>query len=155
MPRIDEVKTSLEVGFPSAILPAKFAKYRGKANRQLGAVVEFPFEDEQFDVVMLDGATVSLASIRESHRVLKPKGHLFFVVPERTRSQKGFSLPDIYSLIRDGFDIVDLERPPWWKFGRAGHTLTISARKKAWKTYKGLVHEHNGIFAVGGHSVVV
>lgn len=155
MPHLDEVKTSLEVGFPSAILPERFARYRGKANRALGAVGEFPYEDAQFDVVMLDGSVVSLKTVREAHRVLKPKGYLFFIVPERTRSQRGFALPDIYSLIRDGFDIVDLERPAWWKFGRAGHTLTISARKKAWKAYKGLVHEHHGIFASGGHSVVV
>lgn len=142
MPRIDEVKTSLEVGFPSAVLSDTFVKYRGKANRSIPLMEAFPYDDEQFEVVMIDGDSVSLKSVREAHRVLKPKGYLFFTVPEKTRQQGGFMLPDIYSIVRDGFDIVDLERPPWWHFGREGHTITISARKKAWKAYKGLAHDH-------------
>lgn len=147
MPHLDEVKTSLEVGFPNAGLPERFVRYRGKANRAIPRMDEFPYEDAQFEVVLLEGAAVTLQSVREAHRVLRPKGRLFFTVPEKTRTQGGFSLPDIYSLIRDGFDIVDVERPAWWKFGRAGHTLTISARKKTWKAYKGLAHDHSLPFA--------
>ena len=141
MPRLDEVRTSLEVGFPNAILPEHFAAYRGKANRAIPLMAEFPYEDAQFEVVLMDGAAVSRASIREAHRVLKPSGHLFFIVPEKTRRQAGLSVPDVYSLIRDGFDIVDVERPAWWRFGVGGRMLTISARKKTWKTYKGLAHD--------------
>ena len=141
MPRLDEVRTSLEVGFPNAILPERFAAYRGKANRAIPLMPEFPYEDAQFEVVLMDGAAVSQASIREAHRVLKPSGHLFFIVPEKTRRQAGLSVPDVYSLIRDGFDIVDVERPAWWRFGVGGRTLTISARKKTWKAYKGLAHD--------------
>ena len=62
-------------------------------------------------------------------------------MPEKTRRQAGLSVPDVYSLIRDGFDIVDVERPAWWRFGVGGRMLTISARKKTWKTYKGLAHD--------------
>ena len=141
MPRVDEVKTSLEVGFPNAILPERFAVYRGKQNRALPKTEEFPYEDAQFEVVLMDGSVVSRASIREAHRVLRPSGFLFFIVPEKTRRQDGFTVPDIYSLIRDGFDIVGVERPAWWRFGAQGRTLTISARKKTWKAYKGLAHD--------------
>lgn len=147
MPRLDEVKTSLEVGFPNAILPERFAAYRGKANRAIPFTTEFPFEDSQFEVVMMSGSSVSRETVREAHRVLKPNGYLFFTVPERTRSQAGFTIPDIYSLIRDGFDIADVVKPAWWRFGFAERTLTITARKKTWKAYKGLAHDHTLPFA--------
>lgn len=142
MPHLDEVKTSLEVGFPEGELPEKYLAYRGKANRQIPPVAEFPYEDEQFEVVILADSTVSRTAVHEAHRVLKPKGYLFFSVQKGTKESGGYEMPDIYSLIRDGFDIVDVAHPPWWKFGRAGHTLTISARKKTWKTYKGFAHDH-------------
>lgn len=142
MPRLDEVKTSLEIGFPNAILPERFLPYRGKQNRAIPRMEEFPFEDAQFEVVMMDGSVVSRATVREAHRVLRPSGYLFFIVPEKTRRQlTGFTIPDIYSLIRDGFDIVDVSRPAWWRFGSQGRTLTIAARKKTWKAYKGLAHD--------------
>lgn len=141
MPRLDEVRTSLEVGFPNAILPERFVAYRGKQNRAIPKVDEFPFEDAQFEVVMMDSSAVTFAAVREAHRVLRPSGYLFFIVPEKTRRQQGFSVPDVYSLIRDGFDIVDVARPAWWRFGSQGRTLTIAARKKTWKAYKGLPHD--------------
>ena len=146
MPHLGEIRTSLEVGFAKEP-PERFLRYRGKAMRAIPLSAEFPYEDAQFDVVLLDGAAVSRASVREAHRVLNPMGYLFFVVPERTRKQEGFALPDIYSLVREGFDIVGVERPAWWRFGRAGHTFTISARKKTWKPYKGLSHDGTFPFA--------
>lgn len=142
MPNINEVKSSLEVGFENGALPEKFLRYRGKETRAIPILPEFPYEDEQFEVVLLESSSVSSAAVKESHRVLRPKGYLFFMVQEAPREAGGYEMPDIYSLIRDGFDIVDVSRPPWWKFGRGGHTLTIVARKKTWKTYKGLAHDH-------------
>lgn len=142
MPHIDEIRTSLEVGFPNGELPENFLPYRGKANRSIALMKEFPYEDAQFEAVLLADTAVSLDAVREAHRVLRPKGYLFFTVLEGSKESGGYEMPDIYSLIRDGFDIVDVERPPWWKFGRAGHTLTISARKKTWKSYKGFAHDH-------------
>lgn len=142
MPRLDEIKTSLEVGFPNAILPERFMAYRGKATRAIAPLREFPYEDAQFEVVMMAPTAVTRATVREAHRVLRPNGYLFFIVPEKTRAQPGFTLPDLYSLIRDGFDIVDLIRPPWWRFGFGRHEFTVSARKKTWKAYKGLAHDH-------------
>ena len=137
-----EVKTSLEVGFPEGRLPEKLARYRGKENRRIPVCAEFPYEDAQFAVVMLEGTAVTQAAVREAHRVLRPEGRLFFIVPEKTRKQEGFALPDVYSIVRDGFNIVGSERPPWWTFGVLGHTLFITARKKAWKSYRGLDCRH-------------
>ena len=133
MPELTQVRTSLEVGFPEGGLPVRFEKLRGRTWRAVGAVAEFPFEDEQFEVVMMDGKVVSRASVREAHRVLRPDGRLYFTVPEKTKSQDGYSLPDVYSLVREGFNIVGVERPAWWLFGRRGRTLTICAQKKTWR----------------------
>lgn len=138
MPHLKDIRTSLEVGFPENGLPEVFLHYRGKETRAIGAVKDFPYEDAQFEVVLMDGSAVSRASVREAHRVLKPSGYLFFIVPEKTRYQDGYTMPDVYSIVREGFNIVELERPPWWSFGLRGHTLTITARKKAWRSYRGL-----------------
>ncbi len=132
------VRTSLEVGFASGDLPEALVGCRGRDSRAIPACAEFPYEDAQFEVVMIDGAAVSRATVREAHRVLRPDGRLFFIVPEKTRKQDGFTMPAVYSIVRDGFNIVGLERPPWWLFGMRGHTLSITAKKKAWKSYHGL-----------------
>jgi len=132
-----QVRTSLAVGFPEGGLPESLSRYRGRVSRDIPVLREFPFEDAQFEVVLLAGPAVSCETVREAHRVLRPEGRLYFIVPERTRKQVGFALPDIYSLVRDGFNIVGLERPPWWLFGLRGRTLSIVARKKAWKPYRG------------------
>jgi SAM-dependent methyltransferase len=128
------VRTSLAVGFPEGPLPERFLPYEGRAHRAIAAVDEFPFEDAQFDVVIMDGAAVSRARVREAHRVLKSEGKLLFTVNEKTKWQDGYSLPDIYSIVRDGFNIIGVERPAWWFLRRNGRTLSICARKKNWRT---------------------
>ena len=128
------IRTSLEVGFPEGTLPETFIGLRGQQTRAIGNLSEFPYENAQFDVVLMDGTAVSAASVREAHRVLRPEGRLFFIVPEKTGKQDGFTLPDIYSIVRGGFNITELTRPAWWFFGRRGRTLTICATKKNWKT---------------------
>ena len=128
------IRASLEVGFPEGVLPEAFANLRGQQTRAIGNLSEFPYENAQFDVVLMDGTAVSLASVKEAHRVLKPEGRLFFTVPEKTKNQDGFTLPDVYSIVRNGFNIMEVARPPWWLFGRRGRTLTICARKKNWKS---------------------
>jgi len=130
----DEVRTSLEVGFPNGELPEAFRRYRGRMTRAIGNVPEFPFEDGQFEVVIMDGGAVSRKSVKEAHRVLKPAGRLFFIVPEKTKKQDGFTLPDIYSVVREGFNLTEVIRQPWWTFGLRGRTLTICAGKKNWST---------------------
>ena len=134
MSALTEVRTSLEVGFAGGELPERFAHLRGRTTRAIGVMPEFPFEDAQFEVVLMDGGVVSRKSVKEAHRVLKPEGRLFFVVPEKTKTQEGFTLPDIYSVVREGFNIVEAERSPWWKFGYGGRTIAICAKKKNWRT---------------------
>lgn len=130
---MNEVRTSLEVGFPGGTLPEAFVKFRGRQTRVVGNVAEFPYEDRQFDVVLMSGDAVSAKSVKEAHRVLKPEGRLFFTVDERTKSQDGFTLPDIYSIVRGGFNITELTRPRWCFLFRCRRTLTICATKKNWK----------------------
>lgn len=140
-------RTSLEVGFPDGELPEAFADLRGQQTRAIGNLPEFPYENGQFDVVLMDGAVVSPASVKEAHRVLRPEGQLFFIVPERTKSQDGFTLPDIYSIVRGGFNITEVSRPSWWFFGRRGRTLTICAKKKNWKTLTNTFRPYVGLAA--------
>ena len=136
MHRLNEpVRTSLAVGFPEGPLPERFLPYEGRAHRAIAAVDEFPFEDAQFETVLMDGAAVSRQSVKEAHRVLRPEGRLYFIVPEKTKGQDGFSLPDVYSIIREGFNIVDVERQPWWLFGLRGRTIAICAQKKNWRAH--------------------
>ena len=141
------IRTSLEVGFAEGTLPRKFEAYRGRAMRAIPIMDVFPFEDAQFDVVMMHGDAVNFEYAKEAHRVLRTNGRLFFIVNERTRKQEGFTLPDLYTILRDGFNLTQVERPAWWLFGRQGRTLTICATKKAWKTYKGFVRDGSLPFA--------
>ena len=93
-----------------------------------------PFEDRQFEVVVLNGASISSGLVREIHRVLKPSGSLFFTVAEDATGERGYTAPLLYKLfLRNGFDMTALRRPPWWLFGRRGRTLTVCAQKKAWR----------------------
>ena len=131
---MNAVRTSLEVGFPEGTLPEAFASLRGRQTRAIGNVAEFPYEDRQFDVVLMSGDAVSAKSVKEAHRVLRPEGRLFFTVDERTKSQAGFTLPDIYSIVRGGFNITELTRPRWSFLLRRRRTLTICATKKNWKS---------------------
>ena len=133
MSHLKEIRTSLEVGFPEGNLPEAFVRFRGRQTRVIGALAAFPYEDGQFDVVLMDGGAVSAKTVREAHRVLRPEGRLLFTVPERTKKQEGYTLPDIYSIVREGFNITEVTRPAWWFFGSRGRTISICATKKAWK----------------------
>ena len=105
---------------------------------QLGVGGEMPFDDHQFEVVVLSAALLSVdraradAVVRETHRILQGGGCLVFSVDE-AGSGVGFSERGIYDFLKDGFDVVGLKRPPWWKFGAAGRTLTVCARRKTWR----------------------
>ena len=46
-------RTSLDVGFPDGILPEDYSGFRGKTFRSIGAAEAFPFEDAQFEVVLV------------------------------------------------------------------------------------------------------
>ena len=128
------VSTSLAVGFADGELPPRLQQFVGRAHRCMAAAQAFPYEDSQFEVVMMSAEAVDAASVREAHRVLRPDGRMMFTVPEKTRRQDGFTLPSIYKIVREGFNIVEVERPPWWLFGLRGRTISICARKKNWRT---------------------
>ena len=49
------------------------------------------------------------------------------------RRGRGWTARAVYELLRDGFDVVGLRRPPWWRFGTAGRTLTVCAGRKNWR----------------------
>jgi len=80
---------------------------------------ELPFEDKQFDVVVVSCAMLTAnpetvpAIIRECHRVIKIGGHLVFTVTRQKRrfpahpgAGAGYSEAEIYHLLRDGFDVL-------------------------------------------------
>jgi len=100
---------------------------------------ELPFEDSQFEVVVLNGCHLGAAVVREAHRVLLPGGHLHFSVLAKVRGQEGQTLPEIYSCVREGFDIVSLVRPRgWWPFGSKPRMFTVCARRKNWRSHRQL-----------------
>lgn len=136
MHQLSPVRIGLDVGFKDGELPECFAPLKGGAWRSVPATEEFPFESSQFEAVVLDGSAVNLNSVREAHRVLKPDGCLYFLVPERTGRQEGFILPEIYAIVREGYNIVGLERPKWWTFGFVRRTFTICAKKKNWNSLR-------------------
>jgi len=140
MSPLKSVRTGLDVGFEDGKLPERFAPLQGGAWRSIPAMTEFPFEDCQFEAVVLAASVVNLVSVREAHRVLKPDGSLLFVVPEKTGRQPGFTMPEIYTIVREGYNIVDVERPKWWHFGFGGRSLTIRAVKKNWKNLNGATY---------------
>jgi len=143
MSELITIRKSLDVGFGEGGVPEYFARYCGKVTRSIPVQREFPFEDAQFDAVVMDGKAVDRDSVKEAHRVLKVGGVLVFRVPEKTKSQNGFTLADIYSIAREGFNLVGVDRPAWWKFGRDGRYISIRAQKKNWKartnTYRPLI----------------
>ncbi len=106
---------------------------------QVGPGGELPFEDHQFEVVlfakaMLDGPRERMATlVREAHRVLQGGGCLIFTVDEMSGDGCEWSARTVYELLRDGFDVIGLKRPPWWRFGTAGRTLTVCAGRKNWR----------------------
>lgn len=140
--RCRRIRSGLAVGFGGAGGVADaLRELRGGVWMEAEDPADLPFEDHQFEVVVLDGAHVSRANVREANRVLKSDGHLFFIVAERTGSQDGFTSPEIYKVVREGFDILEVRRPKWWTFGRRGKTLTVCARKKAWREHKSFAKE--------------
>ena len=135
------VRAGLAVGFDDERSVAALKGHRGGVWMSVPEAGELPFEDRQFEVVVMDGRVVTRENVREAHRVLRPDGCLFFTVSERTGKQDGFTPPEIYKIVREGFDIVELRRPKWWMFGRLGHSITVCARKKAWREHKSFIRE--------------
>ena len=139
--RCARIRSGLDVGFGDEDVSNTLRNFRGGVWMSVDAREQFPYEDSQFEVVVMNGAVVRRELVRESHRVLRPEGCMFFTVPERHGSCEGYSLPEVYRLIREGFDILSVRRPRWWFFSRKPRTLTVCARKKAWREHKSFIRE--------------
>lgn len=159
--RVEGMKAGVDIGFADAAFSQSLRQMRagvwmtvedGPAARdaaaaaldpktvlQMGSGGELPFEDHQFEIVLLSSAMLSEPRgrlgtlIREAHRILQGGGCLYFTVEESSGEGAGWTQRAVYELLRDGFDVVGLKRPPWWKFGTAGRTLTVCARRKNWR----------------------
>lgn len=139
--RFQRVRAGLVVGY-SDNTTAVLKSHREGVWIEIPLSREFPFDDSQFEVIVMHGSGVSRERVREANRILKPEGCLFFTVNERTgNATDGYTAPELYKMVREGFDIVELKRPKWWKFGRDGKTMTVCARKKAWREHKGFIRE--------------
>jgi SAM-dependent methyltransferase len=159
--RYERVLTGLDVAFDDAATSRQLRELRGGvwmtvvSNSEAASVVGaalpegtvhqicdgemLPFDDCPFEVVVLNGKAITQPLVKEIHRVLKPAGFLFFTVTEENRGKRDSTLSKIYNMfLKNGFDIVSLIRPPWWKFGFDGRTLTVCARRKSWKELKSL-----------------
>ncbi len=139
--RFRRIRCGLDIGFGDETVTEALRGLRGGVWMSADGNRELPFEDEQFEIVVMNGVRVSRDSVREANRVLKPDGFLYFAVPERTGAQAGYTLPEIYRTIREGFDILSVRRPRWWFLRRRGRTLTVCARKKSWHEHRGLCRE--------------
>ena len=140
-----QVRSGLAVGFASQAAMERLRSVAGGVWMASANGEELPFEDGQFEVVVLDPGSVTREMVREANRVLTAGGSLFFMVNEKTRSVEGYTAPEVYRLVREGFDILSVARPRWWQFG-AARTLTVCARKKAWREHRSLARDGVYIF---------
>lgn len=158
--RFERVRAGVDIGFPDAAparalraaRPGVWMSVAGdmasrdmlaadldpKTVLAMGCGGELPFGDHQFDVVVLSADVLERRGprldkvIQESHRILQGGGCLFFTVTESS-DEPGWTARAVYELLRNGFDVVGLKRPAWWRFGLTGRRLTVCARRKNWK----------------------
>lgn len=160
--RLLRVRAGLDVGFADASASRAFRAARGgvwmtvedgahlraqtaatldpKTVLALGEGGELPFEDNQFEVVLVATALLSgrpsriATLVREVHRVLHGGGCLIFAVKKASSDgTAGYTQRGVYELLRDGFDVVGLKRPAWWTFGLGSRLMTVCARRKHWR----------------------
>ena len=131
--RFERIRAGLDVGFSDPDFLARLHEARRGTWMSIPSSDTFPFAGEQFDVVVLERNAVTREAVKEANRVLKPNGFMFFSVEAKARKHEGYTVAEIYKIIRDGFDIVEVKRPAWWRFGSCRWSITVCARKKAWK----------------------
>ena len=143
--RFARVRSALVVGFANPAVIQTLNEFRPGIWMDETSELPLPFENDQFEVVVVAAGALSREMVREVNRVLRPQGCMFFSVQEkRSNGDGGYSSPEIYKLIREGFDIISVKRPKWWYFGLKGHTLTVCAAKKAWRERRGIFE--NGVY---------
>jgi len=148
--RYGRVRSGLDVGFGDPSVGETLRAFRPGVWMTVDDSLPLPFDDTQFEVVIVAGKAVSREMVREANRVLRSDGCMFFTVDERRGQDEGYSAPEVYRLVREGFDILSVRRPKWWHFGFRGHTLTVCARKKAWREHRGLSHDGVYLFTPFG-----
>lgn len=129
----ERVRTGLDVGLSDSALIDELHSVRRGNWESIPATADMPYEDSQFDVVVLDESVVCPRAAREVNRILRSGGYLFFTI-----SREGVVLSDIYKILRGGFDITDVKRESWWTCHSFHGPVTVCARKKAWKEPKSL-----------------
>jgi len=157
--RAPKLRTGVDIGFSDVAVPARlrerfralwmtvatadaadFSSLAPGTVHSLGEDGALPFDGNQFEVAVLNGAVISQPLVREIHRVLRPEGLLFFSVEETVRHGPDSTLSKLYNaFLKNGYDVVSVVRPPWWRFGRDGKTLTVCARKKNWRAQRSSV----------------
>ncbi|MCL1921908.1 MAG: methyltransferase domain-containing protein [Kiritimatiellaeota bacterium] len=134
------VRTGLDVGFTNSWASQTFRQTGGywmtveMTHQRLGRVAgalgedtvlaagkggELPFDDKQFDVVVVSCAMLTAnpatvpAILRECHRIIKVGGHLVFTVTRQklhasalSGAGAGYSEAEMFRLLRDGFDVL-------------------------------------------------
>ena len=134
--RFKTVKTGLDIGFADETVTETLRNFRGGTWMSINDGGDLPFDDDQFEVVVMNGGVIGKTAVKEANRVLKRDGCLFFSVPAKTRGQVGYTVQEIYRVIREGFDILSIRRPRWWWFGRKPKMFTVCARKKSWRPHR-------------------
>lgn len=139
--RFQSIRSGLDIGFADEAFKSSLHSLRGGVWRSVPAAGEIPFDDAQFEVVVLNGDYLSQELAREANRVLRPDGCMFFSVHKKTGKHPGYTPAEIYKFVREGFDILVLRLPKWWHFGSRGRLMTVCARKKAWREHKDFIRE--------------
>ena len=129
----------MTVASGEAAMVAATARLEAGTVQRIGKDGALPFDGNQFEAAVLNGEIITPPLVREIHRILKPAGMLFFTVEETVRRGPDSTLSKLYiAFLKCGYDVVSVTRPPWWRFGRDGKTLTVCARKKNWREQRPL-----------------
>ena len=139
--RFARIRTGLTVGFGDDSVLEDLREARGGLWLSVEEGRYFPFENAQFEVVVLHPRVLDYETIREINRILIPAGSVFFSVEAKTHKHDGWTVVDLYRLVRRGFDIVAIIRPNWYKFGFGEQIISVCLRKKTWRSHKGFVRD--------------
>jgi ubiquinone/menaquinone biosynthesis C-methylase UbiE len=110
---------------------------------RVGSIADIPFPDDRFDVLMFSFMIfhmpdeVRLKGLAESHRVLKPGGHVFVLdaaLPEKARRRRGaLMMHDVRELApaleRQGFTEIEMQDSGFSFLGTRFWSLRARAEK--------------------------
>lgn len=147
---MNQPRTGLEIGFLGGVLPQEFAHLRARVWREEPIATSYPYEDQQFEVVILSEDAISEDTVKEAHRLLLNGGRLYFSVREKTKKQDGYTAVELYNdFLKYGFDILTLTRSSWWKRIHGERRISVVASKKKWREIKMMNRATNVPFQFG------